>query len=273
MSDSLKTVNVVTTELARINQLAASVATKFLEMKETTINSKRGILPSAGVTTFPRIRYFGIGINGCSAVSSDLSTIKPWYPSPANMDLYEPIPFRVVESPLSKAEASKYRMVTKENYGGVDYYCYWLKLLEFESESPRLTTVNGTTQTSYALDISNLHPTPLEMNSVDVSNSDGTRTEIALTAIRRITNAEVKEAINVIYKGNLLKARISEFGLYSGIEVQNVSGDGLGIPYSYTEAAYVQLASHMCCMGYDLSADNALLEERVTLMNGALVRV
>lgn len=276
MSESFKTVNTTSTELHRINTLAASCATKFLEMKGTTINAKRGILANLGVSdlnAFPRIRYFGIGINGCSAISSDLSIIKPWYPSPANMDLYEPIPFRMVTSPLPKAEASKYRMVTKENVGGVDYYCYWLKLLEFESDTPRLTTVNGTTQSSYALDTANLHPTPVEGSPTDVSNSDGTRTEISLTAYRRISNAEVKEAISVMYGGNLLKARVSEFGLYSGIEVQNVSGDSLGIPYAYNEAAYVQLAAHTCTLGYDLSSDNASVEERVVLQNGSLVRI
>lgn len=273
MSESLKTANIVTTELGRINQLASSCAVKFLEMKNTTLNAKYNILPDAGVTTFPRIRYFGIGINGCSAVSSDLSTIKPWYPSPANMDLYTPIPFRVVATPLPKTEAQKYRMVTKQEFGGVEYYCYWLKLLEFDSDTPRLTTVNGTSQTSYLLDASNLNPTPTTMSPVDVSNSNGTRTEVSVTAIRRITNEEVKEAISVIHGGNLLKARISEFGLYSGIEVQNVPGDGLGIPYQYTEAAYVQLASHMCTMGYDVSSDDAEIEERVVIGNGALVRI
>lgn len=273
MSEAIKTVNVVTTELGRINQLAASVAVKFLEMKATTINAKRNVLPNAKVTTFPRIRYFGIGINGCSAVSSDLSVIKPWYPSPSNMDLYEPIPFRMVVSSLPQAEAAKYRMVTRETYNGVTYYCYWLKLLEFDSDTVSLTSVNGTTQSSYVVDTANLTPVPSSQNAVDVSNADGTRTEVSISAVRRITEEEVKEAISIIYGGNLLKARISEFGLYSGIEVASVDGSDLGIPYSYTEAAYVQLASHMCTMGYDCSSDRASIEERITLQDGSLVRV
>ena len=58
---AFKTQNVVTTELGRINQLTASVATKFLQLNDTTINVKRNVLPNSTVTTFPRIRYFGIG--------------------------------------------------------------------------------------------------------------------------------------------------------------------------------------------------------------------
>lgn len=271
MSEAIKTVNVVTTELGRINQLASSVAVKYLEMKGTTINAKRGVLPNAQVTTFPRIRYFGIGINGCAALSSDLSIIKPWYPSPSNMDLYEPIPFRMTTEPLSKAEAAKYRMVTYEEHNGTWYYCYWLKLLEFDSDTVSLTSVNGTMQSSYVVDIANLNPVPSAQNAIDVSNADGTRTEISVSAIRRVTEEEVKEAISILYGGNLLKARISEFGLYTGIEVANVTHER--IPYPYTEAAYVQLASHMCTMGYDVSSDRASIEERVTIQDGSLVRI
>lgn len=266
MSDiAFKTANVVTTELGRINQLSAAVATKFLLLKETTLNAKYGILPNATINTFPRIRYFGIGIKGCASISSEMNITQPYMPSPANMDLYQPIPFRCTRNELSATEAAKYRLHREVTINGTTYHQYWLKLLEFETDTPIITTVNGNIETSKQLDTANLTPTPTELSPTDVSNSTGPRTEVSLTAIRRVTGAEVTEVINAMYGGDLRRARISEFGLYSGVEAVDNS--------QKPEAVYVQLASHMCTVGHDLSNPDSTLIERCVLQNGALIQV
>lgn len=261
------TSHVVTTELGRINQLSASVATKFLQLTDTTLNHKYKVLENEPLTTFPRIRYFGIGINGCSAISSENNIVQPWVPRASNMDLYEPIPFRCTATPLPSDEALKYRMVTRQSVNGVKYYMYWLKLLEIDDQ-PKITQITGNRQSSYALDTSNLYPHPTDLVGSDVSNSGGTRTQASVTAIRRVTGAEIQEAINIIYNGDLRRARISEFGLYSGIEktatIEGVDG-------SYPEAAYVQLASHMCCIGHDLSNPRSSIVEQCVIQNGTLI--
>lgn len=265
---AFKTQNVVTTELGRINQLTASVATKFLQLDDTTINAKRGVLVGSKITTFPRIRYFGIGIRGYANISSENNIAQPYQPKASNMDLYEPIPFRCVKTPLAKDEAAKYRMVTRVEIGGTTYFQYWLKLLEFETDQPKLTTVTGNRESSYTLDTSNLNPSPTDLVGTDVSNSGGSSTEVSITAIRRVTGAEVCEVIETMYGGDLRRARISEFGLYSGIE-KTASDPDIG---QYSEAAYVQLASHMCCIGHDLSNVNAVLTERCVIQNGVLIQ-
>ena len=268
---SFKTSNVVTTELGRINQLASSVATKFMQINDTTINAKRKVLVDQPITTFPRIRYFGIGIKGYANISSENNISQPYMPKASNMDLYEPIPFRCVKTPLSKEEAAKYRMVTKTEIGGTTYFQYWLKVLEFETDQPKISSITGNRESSYALDVSNLNPVPTDLLGTDVTQSNGQRTEVSITAIRKVTGAEVCEVINAMYGGDLRKARISEFGLYSGIE--HAGTQMSGIDYQYTEAAYVQLASHMCCIGHDLSNVNASLAERCVISNGSLVRI
>lgn len=268
MSDiAFKTSNVVTTELGRINQLAAAVATKFPQLDDTTLNSKYDILKGTKLDTFPRIRYFGIGINGYANISAKNNIAQPYQPKSSNMDLYTPIPFRCTKVPLSQQEAAQYRLVQPMTINGETYYCYWLKLLEFESEYPKITMITGNRETSYSLDTSNLTPTPTNLVGTDVANANGSTTEVSITAIRKVTGAEVVEVINAMFGGDLRKARISEFGLYSGIEKTNSIE---GIEYTYPEAAYVQLASHMCCIGHDLSAIGSSITERVVISNGSL---
>jgi len=269
-----KTSHVVTTELGRINQLTASVATKFLKLDDTTINNKRGVLATGfNLTTYPRIRYFGIGIRGCACISTENNIMQPYMPSAANMDLYQPIPFRCVkDQPLSIADAAKYRMMTETEINGVKYYQYWLKLLEFQTDTPKLTSVSNGREQSWTLDTSNLNPVPTDLTAQDISSSIGTRTEVSITAIRRVTGAEVCEVINNMYGGDLRKARISEFGLYSGVETTRTHADvGGGTPFP--EAGYVQLASHMCTIGHDLSDEKSVLEEVCVVQNGALITI
>ena len=146
------------------------------------------------------------------------------------------------------------------------------ELLEFETDTPKLTSISAGREQSWTLDTSYLNPVPTDLISTDVSSSIGTRTEVSVTAIRRVTGAEVVEVINAMYGGDLRKARISEFGLYSGVETtrthEKVSG---GTPFA--EAGYVQLASHMCTVGHDLSNENAVLEERCVIQNGSIITI
>lgn len=267
------TSHVCTTELGRINQLSASVATKFLQLDDTTLNAKYGIKRDFQIKTYPRIRYFGIGIRGCACISSESGIMQPYVPSPSNMDLYQPIPFRCI--PVTEAgsvDLSKYRMLVVTEINGTKYLQCWLKLLEFETDTPKLTSVTNGKEQSWTMDTSNLYPTPVALNPTDVSSSIGTRTEVSVTAIRRVTGAEVCEVMNVMYGGDLRKARISEFGLYSGVETTNALSD-INAGNQFAEAGYVQLASHMCTVGHDLSDEKSVLEERCIIENGALIQL
>lgn len=272
-----KTSNVVTTELGRLNQLSAAVATGYIQRPTTTINYKRGVLKDETINQYPRIRYFGIGIRGYANITSENNIAQPFMPSPANMDLYEPIPFRCVPEPLSQEEAQKYRMVVKTTIGGKVYYQYWLKLLEFETDTPKLTEIKDNQESSYIFDNANLNPVPTDLIGTDVTTSDKIVTQVSLTAIRKITGAEVTEVINAMYGGDLRRARISELGLYTGVEKAGVSlSDSFTdntVKYTYNEAAHVQLASHLCCVGYDLSNPETVVTERCVIENGSAIRV
>ena len=73
------------------------------------------------------------------------------------------------------------------------------------------------------------------------------------------------EAVNVIYNGDLEKARISEFGFYTGVE-QNVDENEAPVEAStgVYEAVYVQLAKKRCTLGTDLSDNGSSMRPYVT---------
>lgn len=270
MSEAFATSKVVTTELGRINQLAGSVGVTSLPVyMGATLNSKYDVLKSVTPTEIPKIRYFGIGIKGFANVSTEKNIAQPYQPKSTNMDLYEPIPFRCVKTPLDKETAAQYRMVTTKVINGETYFLYYLKLLDFSAgiQFTRLST-DGVSSTN-TLNTANLFPSPSAINGSDV-DSDTSRSVASITATRIITGAEVVEAINILYNGDLRRARISEFGLYSGVEARSSRS---GIDYEYDEAAYVQLASHQCCIGYDCSNVNTRIEERCVISGGELINI
>ena len=271
MATAFKTSVSVTTELGRINQLAATLGVNsFPAYRQATLNYKYDVLNSYSPQEIPRIRYFGIGIGGFANVSTEKNIAQPYIPSPENMDLYTPIPFRCVPEPLDQDEAAKYRIIQKKQIGDTWYFLYWLKLLKFDDIA--ITKVAGDNVGTGSLDTANLYPVPTALASGDVDENTA-RISASVTAIREIEGKEALEAINVMYDGDLRRARISEFGLYSGVEVPQQYSAGEDWDYPYTEAGYVQLASHMCCIGYDKSNSNTTIKERCVISTGELVQL
>ena len=78
---------------------------------------------------------------------------------------------------------------------------------------------------------------------------------------------EVIEAINVLYGGNLLKAKISELGLYTGVE-DNVAPRATT---DYQEALYVQLAGHRCTNGDDMSQPDKKFTSKLSFKDGNVI--
>lgn len=225
------------------------------EFLNSTLNSKYDVDPDTLPTASPKIAYFGIGINGKKNLDENLSA--PYIPSPANMDIFEPVPFRVVptDADLTASEKSNYRMRVMRTFDGIDYWCYYLKRLTILANQVKIISTeiaSGVETDIDVLDPNNLTPVP--GNTTAEGAAAGTdRLSVVLDAEMRITGAEVVEAINVLYSGNLLKAHISEIGIYSG-EDKNISApDGLGGTISYDESIYTQLQYHYTNLGSDYS--------------------
>jgi len=231
----------------------------------TTLNHKYDLFKNISPEGIPKIRYYGIGINGCRYVDEHNSLV-PYVPKITDMDLYTPIPFRCVpvSNDLSAAERTLYRMRVMQTFGGIDYFCYYLKVITISTPDIVLAETDLTTgdETILVLDNSNLYPIPDELvvvDSLDVNKEGSAYVEGILT----IMGFEVLEAINVIYEGDLTKAQISEIGLYSG-EDKEVTSD-----ITYTESIYTQLNVHKCMIAEDFSSQSINRTSNVRLLSSA----
>ena len=234
----------------------------------TTINTKRSVLAATmpGDATLLGLHYFGIGIRGSGATTitlndGDIPAMVPYTPSEKNMDLYHPIPVRMVEAGgLTPAEAANYRMKTSytDVATGTLYDVYWLKCVAISGAQPvvfeKILDDVENTREAYVLDINNLVPTVPTGSEVIENLVVGT----TLNCI--IEGWELDEVITHYLDGRRELACVSEFGLYSGTDFE--------VNVDYTEAIGVQLAMHRCIRGHDASSPNAKITEAFIIESG-----
>ena len=245
-------------------QLTKTVACALYEMQaisgvtpqyhlDTTINAKYNNFPTVPPSSPPKIGYFGIGLNGFRNLN-DQNLQAPFIPISSDLDLYKSLPFRVVPvgSDLTVAERANYRMrvpITAPN--GQTYWAYYFKVLSFVNNQVQIIQTDIATGVETALsdfDPLNLNPTPGNTTAEGIQTAT-TKISVALTASIQITGAEVIEAINVLYGGNLLMATISEVGIYLGNDQQVTMNDGVGGTFNGTEAICASLAYHYTSLG------------------------
>ena len=219
---------------------------------DTTINAKYNNFPTTLPASPPKIADFGIGVNGFKNLN-DQNLSAPYIPSAADLDLYQPLPFQIVPigSDLTVAQRANYRMRVPITVGGQSYWAYYFKVLNFINNQVQIIQTNLTTGVETALsdfDPLNLTPTPGN-TSAEGSTTSTIKTSVALTASLQITGAEVIEAINVLYGGNLLKSVISEIGIYLGNDQEVSMSDGVGGTFTGTEAIFSSLAYHYTSLG------------------------
>jgi len=222
----------------------------------------------------PPIAYFGVGIRGFYNITSDdeISPLsQPYIPKIKEKDLYRPIPIRCVpkEYDLDATERAKYRLRTEITINNNIYVCYWLKKLTFAPTLDLVQIDSNGTETDYTIadTMDDLSPVPSAITTPAVV-SGSSKIVIAARVTCEITKAEIMEAINVLYAGDIRRARISEWGLYTGGDKVVTNAEGL----SYTEALYVQLSSKRCTTGLDMS-DQETQQETITIQNGNLLLV
>jgi hypothetical protein len=258
-------------------QLTKTLACSLYEMQaisnvspvylpDTTINSKYNNNPTLLPSSPPKISYFGIGVNGFKNLN-DQNLSAPFVPSAKNLDLYKPLPFRVVPvaNDLSDADRAKYRMRVMQTIDGQQYWCYYLKKLSFIDNRVNIISTNLTTGVETVLsdfDPLDLNPTPQNTSAEGVTETD-TKVSTSLSVSIQITGVEVIEAINVLYGGNLLKAVISEIGVYTGNDQDVTMSDGSGGSFTGTESIFTSLAYHYTSLGKSfstpVSVENLLL--------------
>jgi hypothetical protein len=244
------------TLVCALYELQAITKVDPLYLPNTTLNHKYNNFGSELPATSPKLAYFGIGTRGFKNLD-DNNLAAPYVPSSKNLDLFAPLPFRVVPvaNDLSPAERANYRMRILRTFEGQQYWCYYLKKATFINNRVQILKTNLTTGEETVLtelDPANLSPVPTNTSVEDVTQTNE-KISVALTANVQITGEEVIEAINVIHGGNLLRSVISEIGLYVGTDKDVSMSNGLGGSFTGTEAIFASLAYHYTSLGTSFS--------------------
>ena len=251
-------------------ELCQMLPIAFEEDLTSTLNYKHGVFANTRPETIPKVKYFGIGIGGRYLVD-DAALTSAYKPAIDDMDLYMPIPFRLVpiDEDLSSAERANYRMRVRKTINGVEYYAYYLKLIEY-SEGLKFTRINPATQEEepYELDPTNLTPIGKKPSTSGTTNATIQEIKASVKAQITFTGAEVVEAINILFKGDLRYAVISEIGLYMG-EDKVVSGvTPAGTNISYNESIYTQLVIKNTFNGTDMSQNGSVEKRDIVFTSG-----
>lgn len=248
----------VKTLLGVQRSLEAMLAITPVNDVQTTINTKRSVYPNTlfSANGRPLFQYVGVGIQGFHNIDDGILS-EPNEVLATNMDLYTPLPIRCVpfEQDLDAEERANYRMRVVQTVGEDQYVLYYLKKITPASPSVQFTvTDEDGVESEYTLDYGNLSPTPPDPEVQGVVAAAANAINVSVATQILITGAEIQEAVNVLYDGNMQYAKLSEIGIYCGEDQTVTAQDFAGNNFNYTEAIMCQLGFHRTWNGTDLSA-------------------
>jgi len=268
----------VNTILGSLNQLNAFLPLPYNTDLRTTLNKKYGVLDSLGPVTTPQLLYFGIGTNGysCSVSADNNPQHIKHQPDCRNMDLYAPIPIRMVpiDNDLSFEERRLYRMRTTRKIGSITYACYYLKKIEWLDLDRGVEIVRQNadgTEDNYAFDKSYLNPTPTSGANTGGSLVSDDRLIVRAVGKCEVSMQELREVMSTLY--DQTDCTISEFGFYTGCDVYidtegtclgPVDDDHADFSENNIEACYVQLAKHKTQKPVTLDSEDSSFETTVS---------
>ncbi len=218
----------------------------------STLNQKFDLFPNEIFNTgeTPTVKYLTIGNGGHTASMGvdGLPLINPVPHSPRHAALYNHLPFiiREVGEDLTPGERLLYRLRVPRTIDGVNYMCYYAKVLDMSMVEPKIELRNNTdgiiTATDFTPSLADLNPVkpviPVNGNITSTGNYLASTAKIEFV----MNEAEITEllnACNIIY-GSDNYAFISEIGLCSGVD-RSLMGNFGGPPSAYTEAVGVQI--------------------------------
>lgn len=266
VSDSFDVTTLLGSKLGLSLLLPVSMDTQ----SEFTLNHLFNVYPNEllnGET--PKLKYFGVGIKGC--YNADDGILQSAYnPKRTDMNLYTLIPIRCrpVDEDLSAAERAQYRMRVKKIINGDEYFCYYLKVLNYSSTDIRYKRVNITTgrEEAYELNTSYLSPVPEKPNTDTTIETNATSIIAYAEANVTVEANEVLEYIRAAYNGDTRYAKISELGFFTGVDVEVTSG---GV--TYLESIQTQLYNHVTWLGANLTREGMTFESTFQInSNGSI---
>jgi len=263
-----------------------------------SLNAKYNVEAGTLPTNIPKLQYFGIGIRGAykedipegtSEEDIYVSPTSPYRPSSENLDLFYPIPIRVVTQAedLVMADRENYRMrvdVTIDENDFVFYYLKKIDTIDFNNLSiHKVNVATGAKEAYYNEDYDPLEffnensadddtTTQLDTQKLKKSIEFGEIThhiEVGFEAQCIIRGNEIQEFINIIKGGNRAHGFISEIGFYSGEDKTIEYPLNSGIEYVESVGTYLNI--HRCMSALDISSPGSKLTVPLILTNGSSV--
>ena len=163
-----------------------------------------------------KVEFFCIGTGGVTP-TSPLTVAKP---RSYETRPYEMVPFRCVTTPLTGAEAEKYRMCRKETFNGAQYYTYYLK----KFDPGKLNVVDSSKPTQ--------DYTPQYSHSNIVTPGSTPKHELESSSILvfyqfalNIEPDDFKEYYLIHNEASLVGCNITEFGLVIAEDIPITGGE------------------------------------------------
>ena len=209
-------------------------------LPNTTLNEKFNVLPAFDLADrYPTLKYLCIGSGGSNIVNNVLVHSEH---SPINGALFKHTPFvmRTTDNDLLPDERLKYRLRVTSRVNGVDYYIYYMKVIDdihMENKLFEVTSSNGELVLSF-FDTNNANIlTPIPMDTSNILNVSQSRYIVRSNKLMfKLTTEEILEIENA---SNLLygtPARLTEIGVCTGIEDSSLG---------YLEVGGCQISYHV----------------------------
>jgi len=189
----------------------------------TTLNEKFGVLPNeaAGSDIDHSVKYIGLGTGG-ELVANSVNGYSRTQHSPLDAALFEHVPFviRPVTNDLSAAEQTKYRLKVRKTIHNVDYYQYFLRVINSSDITTGVYRVTANAAGSASLSLLTTDTTAQLNPAVApvVSNNKSYITKMVKLKFN-LTPAdltEINSAIDIMYQSNAVKP-ITEICVCGGL--------------------------------------------------------
>lgn len=251
--------NIVRTIYGSFLQTCQYTGRPWVKKPSSTLNEKFGIQASAlpSVNEVPAVKYFAIGNGGHEFDTQTGGTTFPALKQHKATDaaLFKHLPFilREVANDLTPEQRAKYAMRRQEEWGGKQYFAYYLKRIDYTGVTPAMNSVavvNGVkTITEFAPNTSNLNPTPPDLDSTGVNLVDGNYVNASAPvqlALSEDEATELREVATIMFNNDNL-AIISEVALVSGLDKTVPSPASGGGTINFLEAVCAQVTSFVGC--------------------------
>lgn len=222
----------------------------------TTLNEKFNIFKNEVPlpTEEPIIRYLAIGNGGhASTVSANsVSPITGVRRKTRAAALYNHIPFilRELDNDLPPTERIKYRLRRIEQYNGVSYVAYYLRVIDLDGLKPVIEHRNlqgdNYAVTPFQPDAADLSPVADIISTETTPSSIEEGVSVSMRISMKLTTSDVNEILNAtsIIFNSTGYGIVSEIGVVTGID-RDLTGNFNGVSETYREAIYTQLYSSL----------------------------